>query len=148
MRSVDNRINRKGPGTGRYQDGNALACAINREVWNEQAAGPVFLRRERPFSQIERQVLKEPAIVIEGLRLSAAEWIYGHTKTRGPLIRKCVMRANAIRTGAADHLFLFPAHPEKSGNVLIEAPGVRRIGCVVIRERRECWVAKFRTNHL
>src|SRR6266700_5626484 len=144
MRSVDNRINR----TERVDDGNALPGCISREVGDIQAARPVFFGRERAFRQVKWKVFEEPAEVIERLRLSATQWIDRHAKTGGPLIRKRIMHTCAGCARATYHLFLLPSQTEKSGDVLIEAPGVLSVGSVIIRVSSERRCAKLRTNHL
>src|SRR5438094_4954198 len=144
MCRINDRINR----TERVDDGNALPGCISREVGNKQATGPVFLGRQRAFSQVEWEVFEESAEVIERLRLSAAEGINRHAKTRGPLIGKRIMHPCAAWTWATNHLFLLPSHTEKSSNVLIEAPGVLSVGSVVIRVSGERGCAKLRPDHL
>src|SRR5436190_5142618 len=100
MRGINNRIY----GTELVNHCDPLARAIDRKVRNKQAAGPIFLRRERTLCKVERKVFEEPAVIVEGFRLSAAHWIDGYAKAWRPFIRQSVVRAGATRARTADHV--------------------------------------------
>src|SRR6266508_872401 len=144
MCSINNRVHRP----KLVNDGNALPRCIGRKFGDKQAAGPIFLRGERAFSQIQRQIFEEPAVVVEGLRLSVTQRSDGHAQPWGPLIGQRIVRTHAAWTWAAYHLLLLPSHTEQAGDVFVEAPRVPSIDSVVVRQSRKTRVAELSTNDL
>src|ERR1051325_9181822 len=144
MCGINDRIDR----TELIDNGYPVPGSISCEFGNKQTSRPVFLRRERAFSQIQRQVFEEPPVVIEGLGFAMAEWIDCHAKTRGPVIGQRVVDTLSARAWASIQLFLLPSKTEETSDVLVETPGVLNVAGMVIRERGEARVTEFTTNDL
>src|SRR5439155_9343900 len=119
MRSVEDRVH----GAERVNGSNALTGAINCKVGKVKSAKPVLLRRKRAFSQIQRQVLEEPSVVVIGLRFALTKWVNRHSETRRPVVCQSVMGTRAVLDGA-EHCLCFPAQTKQTCDVLIEAPCV------------------------
>src|SRR6187401_91994 len=144
MCRIDDRIHRP----KLVDHGNSLASTVNGKFRNEKRSSPILLGRKRPFGQIKRKELKEPAEVVKGLSLSFTEWIDGHAKTRRPLAGKAVMYTVTRRSGASRQTLLFPPKTEDAGDISVKAPCVLNIGRIVIRKRCEDRLTEFCTDDL
>src|ERR1051325_5086421 len=145
MRCINDRINCP----ERIDHRDPLSGSISCEFGNEQTACPVLFGRKRPFSQIEWQVFEEPTVVIEVLRFAMTKGIDCDSESWGPVIRQCVVNTIAgCQPWTSIQLFLLPSKAEETSDVLVEAPSVLSIGCVIVRESREVCITKLTSNDL
>src|SRR5262249_17390230 len=113
--------------------GNANSRSASMERRSKTATGEVLFCGKRTFSQIQRQIFKEPTIVIVGLHRTFAERIDSHTQSWRPVISERIRSSLTGRGRATLNSFSLPTDTCESSDVLIHSPVILSVPGIVTR---------------